>query len=100
VERVLNWKVLPPSVEFEFDFQDDEEDKLQTEIRQMKIDTIRKMWEPSPVTLTGLITDAEARNLLVDQDILPREFRVEDVTEEETLEETEKELIPWWLRSD
>lgn len=99
VERALNWRVLPPSVEFKFDFQDDEEDKLQTEIRQMKIDTIRKMWEPNPVTMTGLITDAEARNLLVDQDILPREFRIEDVTEEETLEETEKELSgSWWSR--
>ena len=104
MERALNWKVLPANCEFEFDFQDDEEDRLQTEIRNMKIEGIRKMWEPSQITMTGIITDEEARNLLVDQDILPREFRIEDITEEETLGETEKakelsgEKESWWSR--
>jgi len=96
IERVLNWKVLPPRCEFKFDFQDDEEDRLQTEIRNEKIAGVRKMWEPSPVTLEGIITGEEARNLLVDDGILPEEFRIEDITEEETVTETEKKS--WWSR--
>lgn len=98
IERAINWKVLPPRCEFKFDFQDDEEDQVRAEIARLRIDNIRKMWEPSQVTMTGLITDAEARNLMVDEGLLPEEFRVEDVTEEETLQETEKKGGDWWSR--
>ena len=85
IEFQLNTKVMPASCEFKFDFQDDEEDRMQTEIRTMRVNLVRSMWEPSPVTMGGLISDGEARNLLVDDGILPEEFRIEDLTPMQTI---------------
>jgi len=95
IEFQLNMKVLPKGCTFRFDFQDDEEDRLQTEIRAMKVEMVRDLWEPSPVDLQGMITLEEARNLLVDMDILPEEFRIEDLTETEIVRDVEAEKRLW-----
>jgi len=89
IEFQINTKVMPKGCNFRFDFQDDEEDRLQTEIRKEKVAMVRQMWEPDQVTMQGLITLEEARNLLVDEEILPEEFRIVDVTRTEVVQDTE-----------
>jgi hypothetical protein len=44
IERVLNWKVLPDSATFAFDFRDDEEDMLTADIDDKRAGTIMSMW--------------------------------------------------------
>lgn len=90
LEWALNWKVLPPRLEFKFDFVDDEEDRQKAEIADLRVEVVRKMFLADPSTFEGIITRDEARNLLVSDGILPEEFKVDLVTEEETLYETEK----------
>lgn len=93
IEFQINMKVLPKGCTFRFDFQDDEEDRLQTEIQKMKAEMVRDLWEPNQVDLQGVITLEEARNLLVDMEILPEEFRIEDVTEREVVRDVEAEKV-------
>lgn len=94
IEWAVNWKVLPPRLEFKFDFVDDEEDREKAEIAKLRVEVIRNMWLSDPISMMGIITTDEARNLLVGQGILPEEFKVDLVTEEETLYETEKAWQP------
>ncbi len=88
IERALNWKVLPPSVTFSFDFKDDEEDLLTTEIDQKKTDTIMSMWKPGN---EGPVSVVEIRQMLADNvSYFDEDFLIVDITEE--TEATDSEL--------
>src|SRR3990172_2125886 len=45
LERAINWKVLPASVNFRFDFRDDQEDKLKAEINDIKVKSLMSLWD-------------------------------------------------------
>ncbi len=70
-EREINWKVLPPGLQFLFDQKDTEDDLLRETIRARAIENVRKLWEPSAITGQGIIDDAEARRLLVEMQAAP-----------------------------
>lgn len=103
LEFQLNTKVLPKNCTFKFDYQDDEEDRLQTEIKSGKVKMVRDMWLADPSTLTGLITNEQAVNLLVDWNILPDSYRVQEPLAEEEEEivrdvETKELTASWWSK--
>lgn len=58
---------LPDSVNFAFDFTDDEQDKLKAEINAMNADTLVKL------TTTGILTPIEARAMAVQQKLVDME---------------------------
>jgi len=95
VERAINWKVLPASVNFRFDFRDDEEDKLKAEINAAKVESIMSMWKPEQVDKGILppVSAIELRQMLADNvpDYFKQEFLEFDVSGEEELTDTERE---------
>ncbi len=87
IERAINWKVLPPSVTFSFDFKNDEEDLLTAEIDQKRTDTIMSMWQPGDVTP---VTAVEIRQMLADNvSYFDEDFLVVDITLETDATDTE-----------
>jgi hypothetical protein len=78
VERVLNWKVLPDSATFAFDFKDDEEDLLSAEIDDKRTSTIMSMWQTD-----GPVSRFEIRQMLADNvSYFQDDFLEIDATEE------------------
>lgn len=63
LERVINWKVMPDSATFAFDFKDDQEDLLAAEIADKKTTTIMSMWQPDGL---GPVNREEIRQMLAD----------------------------------
>jgi hypothetical protein len=87
IERILNWKVLPQSATFAFDFKDDEEDMLSAEIDEKRTDTIMKMWQGDGL---GPVNRFEIRQMLADNvSYFPDDFLEIDATEEEDATDTE-----------
>jgi len=95
IERAINWKVLPDSLTFRFDFQDDEEDAQKAALEGARIGNIVKMYFPG-AGVEGLVSKAEARQLLADQQILPPEFLANepDVTPNVIADDVEQEEAP------
>jgi hypothetical protein len=96
IERAVNWRVLPPSVSFRFDFRNDEEDRLKAEINNMKVEGIMKMFEPRQ----GLgaveewpVSIQEVRQMLADNvpDYFKPEFMEAPINDEVELTDTERE---------
>lgn len=96
-ERAINWKVLPASVSFRFDFRDDAEDKLKAEINKIKVESIMGMWVKPSDRGAGLfespVSRVEIRQILADNvpDYFKQEFLEFDVSDEEELTDTERE---------
>ncbi len=93
IERAINWKVLPPSVTFSFDFQNDEEDLLAAEIDQKRTDTIMSMWKPGNLAAGEVtpVSAVEIRQMLADNvSYFEDDFLIVDITLEE--EATDSEL--------
>lgn len=95
IERAVNWKVLPPSVNFRFDFRDDEQDKLKAEINDLKTKSIWGMWD-SEAYRAGLappVSTLEIRQMLADNvpDYFKPEFLEMPINDEEELTDTERE---------
>lgn len=89
IERAVNWKILPPSVTFAFDFQDDDEDRLRAEIEDAKTETIMRMWQPDAISGSPATRD-EIRQMLADNvDYFPEDFLTVDMTEEITVTDTD-----------
>jgi hypothetical protein len=88
LERAINWKVLPSSIEFKFDFQDDEEDLLRAQIEDTKTTTIMKMWDP----ISQPITPEEIRQMLADNvTYFSEDFLEVDITDDITQTDMETE---------
>lgn len=99
IERAINWYILPENVNFHFDAQNDEEDKLRAEINDLKVDTIMKMWKPESISQgTEIPVSAlEIRQMLADNiDYFKEDFLLVDITEEEELTDTEREA-KWFV---
>jgi hypothetical protein len=62
LERVINWKVMPESVTFGFDFKDDQEDLLSADIDDKRASTIMGMWNNG----NSPVRDYEIRQMLAD----------------------------------
>ena len=94
IERAINWKVLPASIEFTFDFQDDEEDKSKAEVNDVKTKTIMSMWQP-PGGFDGIpspVSAIEIRQMLADNvTYFSEDFLDEDITTDVALTDTEQE---------
>jgi len=87
IERILNWKVLPASATFGFDFKDDDEDLLSAEIDEKRTDTIMKMWQGDGL---GPVNRFEIRQMLADNvSYFKDDFLEIDATEEEDATDTE-----------
>ncbi len=85
LERVINWKIIPESATFAFDFQDDQEDLLKADIDQRKTDTIMSMWQ-----FDGPVNKFEIRQMLADNvSYFNDDFLAFDATLEETADDTE-----------
>jgi hypothetical protein len=93
LERAINWKVLPSSIEFKFDFQDDEEDLLRAQIEDAKTTTIMKMWDPigQPVAPTEICQMLADNVSYFSEDFLEVDI-TDDVTQTDM--ETEKAYGP------
>lgn len=94
-ERAINWKVLPSSVNFRFDFRDDKQDKLAAEINKQKTESIWRMWD-SEAYRAGFeppVSALEIRQMLADNvpDYFKPEFLEVQATDEEELTDTERE---------
>lgn len=87
IERILNWKVLPESATFAFDFNDDEEDLLAAEIDEKKVDTIMSMWQSDGM---GPVTRLEIRQMLADNvSYFSDDFLEFDITDDTDATDTE-----------
>lgn len=95
IERAINWKVLPASVNFRFDFRDDQQDKLKAEINKVKVDGIMSLWDSESYRagLVPPVSAIELRQILADNvpDYFKQEFLEFDVSDEEELTDTERE---------
>lgn len=89
IEEVMNWKVLPDSLTFHFDFQDDEEDRARAELKNAKAATINTMYLGQG-TVPGYIDRDEARQLALDEKLIPDEFVQVDLTDETTVDDVEQ----------
>jgi hypothetical protein len=107
-ERLIN-RVMPASVSFHFDFVDDQQSKVQAEIRQIKANLILSLYQsagakPQPTQqmdtvnmakpaqetkAEGIISREEARYMAVKDGIIPRE-----------LYELDEPMRPDWQRFD
>lgn len=98
VERAINWKILPPSVTFAFDFQDDDEDEQQAAIIERKTKTILAMWLPPSgqelaVGAVAPVSRSEIRQMLADNvPYFKPDFLEVDVTDEVERTDTEREV--------
>jgi len=87
IERVLNWKVLPDSATFSFDFTDDEEDLLSAEIDEKRTNTIMSMWTGDEF---GPVNAFEIRQMLADNvSYFKDDFLELDATDEENATDNE-----------
>jgi len=87
IERILNWKILPDSATFAFDFKDDQEDLLAADIDEKRTDTIMKMWQDDGL---GPVNRFEIRQMLADNvSYFKDDFLEIDATEEEDATDTE-----------
>lgn len=95
IERAINWRVLPASVNFRFDFRNDEEDKLRAEINEKKVNSIMAMWKPESMAqgIAPPVNALELRQMLADNvpDYFKPDYLTVDVTDEEELTDTETE---------
>ncbi len=90
LERIINWKILPPSATFSFDFKNDEEDLLKADIDQTRTNTIMSMWQPE-----GPVNRFEIRQMLADNvSYFKDDFLEFDATTEETASDTE--VAKWY----
>lgn len=78
IEREINWKILPPGLQFSFDQKDSEDDLVRETIRARVIENVRRLWEPSPATGTGIISTEEARRLLAEAQAVPNWLELSD----------------------
>jgi len=94
LEWAINWHILPSSVEFSFDFQDDEEDKLRADIEDVKITSILKMADTVTDALGATVSIAtrdEIRQMLADNtEYFKDDFLLVDLSDEGTLYDQEK----------
>jgi len=96
VERAINWKVLPSTVTFRFDFRDDEEDEAAANIAKTRVDTIMSMWEPPSAQEAELgalppVTRSEIRQMLADHvQYFNEDFLTIDVTTETEATDTDQ----------
>jgi len=87
LERIINWKILPDSATFFFDFKDDEEDMLAAEIDEKRTGTIMSMWQSDG---QGPVSRFEIRQMLADNvSYFPDDFLEFDATEETDATDTE-----------
>ncbi len=92
IERILNWKVLPESATFSFDFKDDQEDLLTADIDEKKTSTIMSMWQSDGL---GVANRFEIRQMLADNvSYFNEDFLEFDATLEE--DATDTELAKWY----
>lgn len=96
IEQRLNWAVLPRSLTFHFDFQDDEEDAQRAELLDRKVRTVVSLYNMTSAGLEGLVTRAEARQLLAAMEVLPQEMLAAegDITPDVTGDEVEQVDTP------
>jgi hypothetical protein len=59
---------------FQFDVVDDEQDLMVEQVRKARIDNIRNLWLPDPVSMTGLISTEQAQEMLVEEKVVPKRF--------------------------
>lgn len=71
IERAINWKILPESIEFAFDRRNDDDDLAREIWRGQVIKNIRSLWEPAAGAALGLIDTEEARRMLVELQAVP-----------------------------
>jgi hypothetical protein len=87
IERILNWKVLPDSATFAFDFKDDNEDLLSADIDEKRTNTIMSMWQADGL---GPVNSFEIRQMLADNvSYFKDDFLEIDATEEEDATDNE-----------
>lgn len=93
MERAWNdGQSLPASLTFKFDFQDSEEDEQAARIKNLKIDGVRKLWEPPVGQQSGLVPRETALNMLALDGIMTDEQVAEalSIVEQEQVERDEK----------
>jgi len=100
IERAINWKVIPVSAHFKFDFADDSEDLLRAEVNDLKTKTIMNMFRPQKVGEVDFdlpVTSKEIRQMLaLNVEYFRREFlAVEEIDQIEAIDiEREKMYGP------
>ena len=91
IERIINWKIMPESATFAFDFKDDQEDLLAADIDQTRTNTIMSMWTDE----FGPVNAFEIRQMLADNvSYFKEDFLEFDATLEETA--SDNELAKWY----
>lgn len=100
IERAINLKILPKSVTFKFDFQDDEDDLLQAQINEIKVKTIMSMWTPANtaeevalgIESQSVVTKDEVRTMLFENvPYFRREFLGFDTADYTVLRDIQQE---------
>lgn len=90
IERAVNWKMLPRTVTFRFQFEDDEEERLKAEIQEIKTRTILSMYQPDPNDPTASpVSRDEVRQMLADETAYFRQsFLSVDTTDQTQVSDT------------
>ena len=93
-ERAVNWRVLPPSCNFRFDFRDDEEDRLKAEINKERAMTVWGLWDGDSYRagLVPPVSIMEIRQMLAENvDYFRQEFLEVSLDDSEELTDTERQ---------
>lgn len=85
---------LPDSLQFEFEERDDFGRAVDAEVQQVYVDAISKLYESGLTQGDPLVTRDEARSLLAELNIIPREW----TEAEEEAEATDRAMVKRWQR--
>lgn len=87
IERVINWKIMPESATFAFDFKDDQEDLLSADIDEKRTNTIMSMWTGDDM---GPVNRLEIRQMLADNvSYFSEEFLQIDIVDDDSATDNE-----------
>jgi hypothetical protein len=95
IERAINWKALPATVTFRFDFQDDEEDEQKARIADQKAVTLMRLWQPAAAEgEPQLVTRDEMRQMLAEHvPYFKPDFLTLAASSETTVSDTERKAL-------
>lgn len=96
IERAINFYVLGQDVTFEFDFSDDEEDRLSAEIEGLRVTNAKTLID------SGILQPEQALAWLVSQRVLPEEFAIPVVQTSRDVEghkRLDEDLVTIWQKN-
>lgn len=96
-------RLLPDTIQFEFDQRDDEGELRATEVQQAKVNVIKSIYEAGIAQGMPMIDTWQAQYLLAEAGIIPQEWTQTEekiVADDETAFKDDEERKVYWSRQD